>query len=173
MILNQSMAGFASPCRKLTLASVCRIKEARVLRNTWFPYLRFVLLEDQFRGCCHSLNNNNKKNGSFALLMAEYIWGIEFVDSTSSACVCVLVTQSCPILCNPRDCSPPVSYVHGILQARILEWVAIPFSRGSSQPRDQTWISCTAGGLCNLSHQGSPDLTDELEEIKYLISWFS
>ena len=43
------------------------------------------------------------------------------------------------------DCSPPGSSVHGILQARILEWVAISFSRGSSQPRDQTRVSCTAG----------------------------
>ena len=46
----------------------------------------------------------------------------------------VLVAQSCPILCNPMDCSPPGFSVHGILQARILEWVAIPFSRGSSRP---------------------------------------
>ena len=42
------------------------------------------------------------------------------------------VTQSCPTLCDPVDCSPPGSSVHGILQARILEWVAISFSRGSS-----------------------------------------
>ena len=42
--------------------------------------------------------------------------------------------QSCLILCDPMDCSPPVSSVHGILQARILEWVAIPFSTGSSNP---------------------------------------
>ena len=45
----------------------------------------------------------------------------------------------------PMDFSPPVSSVHGILQARIQEWVAIPFSRGSSQPRDQTWVSHIAG----------------------------
>ena len=44
--------------------------------------------------------------------------------------------QLCPPLCNPMDCSPPGSSVHGILQARILDWVAMPFSRGSSQPRD-------------------------------------
>ena len=50
---------------------------------------------------------------------------------------CVLVTQSCLTLCIPMDCSPPGSSVCGILQARILEWVAIPFSRGSSQPRNQ------------------------------------
>ena len=59
--------------------------------------------------------------------------------------MCVLVTQSCPTLCNPMDCSPPGSSVHEIFQARILEWVAISFSRESSQPRDQTWVSCTAG----------------------------
>ena len=59
----------------------------------------------------------------------------------------VLVAQSCPTLCNPMDCSPPGFSVHGILQARILEWVAIPFSRGSSWPRDRTWVSCTAGSF--------------------------
>ena len=48
------------------------------------------------------------------------------------------VTQSCPTLCNPMDRGLPGSSVHGILQARILEWVAISFSRGSSQLRDQT-----------------------------------
>ena len=57
----------------------------------------------------------------------------------------VLVDQSCLILCNPMDCSPSGSSVHGILQARILKWVAIPFSRGSSQPRDWTQVSCIAG----------------------------
>ena len=52
----------------------------------------------------------------------------------------VLVAQSCLILCNPMNCSPPGSSVPGIIQARILEWVTIPFSRGSSQPRDQTQV---------------------------------
>ena len=51
-------------------------------------------------------------------------------------CCCCLVTQSCLTLCEPMNCSPPASSVHGILQARILEWVALSFSRGSSQPRD-------------------------------------
>ena len=51
----------------------------------------------------------------------------------------------CPPLCNSMDCSLPDSSVYGILQARILEWVAIPFSRGSSPPRDQTPVSWTAG----------------------------
>ena len=55
----------------------------------------------------------------------------------AQACVCVCsVAQTCPTLCDPMDGSPPDSSVHGILQARILEWVAMPSSRGSFQPRD-------------------------------------
>ena len=59
----------------------------------------------------------------------------------------VKVTQLCQTLCDPMDCSPPGSYVRGILQARILEWVAFPFSRGSPQPRDWTQVSHIAGGF--------------------------
>ena len=55
--------------------------------------------------------------------------------------------QLCLTLCNPTDCSPPDSSLHGILQVRILESVAIPFSRVSSQPRDQIQVSCLAGRL--------------------------
>ena len=59
----------------------------------------------------------------------------------------VKVAQSCPTFCDPMDYSPPGFSVHGILQARILEWVAMPFSRGSSQPKDRTQVSCIAGGI--------------------------
>ena len=55
--------------------------------------------------------------------------------------------QSCPTLCNPMDYSLPGTSVHGISQARILEWVTIFFSRGSSQPRNQTKVFCIVGGL--------------------------
>ena len=55
------------------------------------------------------------------------------------------VIQACPTLCNPTNCSPPASSVHWILQARTLERVAMASFRGSSQPRDQIWVSCTAG----------------------------
>ena len=60
------------------------------------------------------------------------------------------VAQSCLTLCDPVDCSPPGSTVHGILQARILEWVAISFSRGSSRPRDRTQVSRIRGRRFNL-----------------------
>ena len=56
-----------------------------------------------------------------------------------------LVAKSCLTLCDHMDCSPPGSSVHGIFQARILEWVATSFSRGSSWPRDQTRVSCIVG----------------------------
>ena len=59
----------------------------------------------------------------------------------------VLVTQSRPTSCNPMDCSPQGSSVLGIFQRRIPEWVAIPFSRGSSQPGDRNWVSCIADGF--------------------------
>ena len=77
------------------------------------------------------------------------------------------VTQSCPTLCDPVDCSLPGSSLHGILQARILEWVVISFSRGSSQPRDWTWVSHTAGRRLNLW------ATREAFFIILPVAWFS
>ena len=76
-------------------------------------------------------------DGMFSQHRQGFDWGC--------VCVCVLVTQSCLTLCNSMDCSPPGFSVHGILQARILEWVAMPSSRGFSQPRDQAhvcYVSC-------------------------------
>ena len=72
----------------------------------------------------------------------------------------VLVVHSCLTLCDSMDCSLPGSSVHGTLQVRILEWVAIRFSRGSSQPCDRTQVSCIAGrseppGKARVRSQGS------------------
>ena len=64
-----------------------------------------------------------------------------FLDSL--LCCSLVSPPPCPILCSPVDYSPPVFSVHGILQAGILPWVAIPFSRDSFQPRDQNCVSCT------------------------------
>ena len=64
--------------------------------------------------------------------------------------------QTCPTLCDPKDCSPPGSSIHGILQARILEWVPISFSRGSSRPRDWTRVSHTADRLFTIWATGKP-----------------
>ena len=70
--------------------------------------------------------------GRCSCLHLQWDWAIQ-----QYCCYC-LVPKSYLTLCNPMDCSPPGSSVHGIIQVRILEWVAIPFSRGSSQSRDQT-----------------------------------
>ena len=61
--------------------------------------------------------------------------------------------KSCPTLCDPADCSPPGSAVHGILQARILEWVTMPSSRRSSRPRDRTHVSYICIGRWILCHE--------------------
>ena len=70
------------------------------------------------------LNNYSETKGTWIFLFH------------TSKKVKVLIAQSCKTFCDPMDCSPPGSSVHGILQARILEWVVVPFSRGSSQTRD-------------------------------------
>ena len=72
---------------------------------------------------------------------------LECGEDVTHVKVKVKVAQSCPTLGDPVDCSPPSFSVHGILQARILEWAAIPFSGGYSQPRDRTQVSDTADGV--------------------------
>ena len=80
--------------------------------------------------------------------------GLDVVD------VYVLCVLSRVQLCNPLDCSPPGSSVHGIFQARILEWVAIFLSRGSSWPRDQTQVFHIAGRFFTTEPPGNPDIVD-------------
>ena len=97
-------------------------------------------------------------------LSGEGWWDIILVDLPESALqtlryqdVCEnesVSFQSCLTLCDPMDSSTPSSSVHRISQARILEWVAILFSRGSSQPRDQTPVSCIAGRFFTVEPPG-------------------
>ena len=83
------------------------------------------------------------------------------------AAVLCLVTQLCPALCDPMDCSPPASSVHGILQARTLECVAMPSSRGSSWPKDRTCVS-----LCLLQQEmGSLTLVPPAKSIVMDARW--
>ena len=83
-------------------------------------------------------------------------WSISYGSVlVSSACVRVC-TQYCLTVWDPMDCSPPDNSVHGISQARIPERVAISFSRGSSWPRDQTWVPYMAGGFFTIEPPGKP-----------------
>ena len=97
-----------------------------------------------------------------------FLWGLRFVDIRKGWKVFPCLPLICGInsvcllsltLCNPMNCSPPGSSAHGILQAKILEWVAISSSRGSSQCRDQTHVSgvsCTAGRFFTIEPPGKP-----------------
>ena len=97
----------------------------------WKKYME-NLLEKHASHCWFSLKGRN---------VYEFFLPINVCESE----VKVLVAQPCPTLWDPMDCSQPGSSVCGILQARILEQAAIPFSGGSSAPRDQTQVSCIAG----------------------------
>ena len=88
-----------------------------------------------------------------------------FLKLSCFCCCCCLVAQLCLTLCNPMDCCPPGSSLHGISQARILEWVAISFSRGSSQPRNQTPISCIGGQIL---HHGATRYAPQSWELHFI-----
>ena len=97
---------------------------------------------------CQKDSHSNWENINLFDCLLLLLWWPENNESRwSPLVVCALVAQSCPRLCDSRDCSLPDFSVHGILQARILEWVAIPFSRESSWPRDLTQVSWIAGRL--------------------------
>ena len=92
-------------------------------------------------------------------MFSSSLWFTD-ICANDCACVCAKLLQSHVTLCDPMDCRPPGSSVHGALQARILEWVAMPSSRGSSQPGVRTcisYVSCIGRWvLCHLYHLGSP-----------------
>ena len=92
-------------------------------------------------------------------------WWLSGKESTHKAGVCAKLFPSCPVPCNAMDCSPPVSSVHGNLKARILEWVAISFSRGSPGARNGTCITCISfsgrQALYLQHHLGSPSAMQE------------
>ena len=85
------------------------------------------------------------------------------------ACVCVLITQSCPTLCHPMDRTSPGLSVNGILQIRVLEWVSNPSSRGSSQPRVWIRVSCIAGRFLTIWATGGAWSVIELIPIRHLL----
>ena len=111
---------------------------------------------------CTTLSPLLRQEGSWQQHHVETIrqatWQ-SYQDTRGRAYVPAKSLQSCPTLCDPMDCSPPGSSVHGLLQARILEWVAMPSSRGPSQPSDRTSVSLAPALQADsllLSHQGSP-----------------
>ena len=121
------------------------------------------MTEDEMVGCHHRLDGHgfgwtpgiSNKQGGLTCCSSwghrvRHEWATELKESESE------VTQLCLTLCDPMDCSLQGSSIRGIFKARVLEWVAISFSRGSSRPRDQTQVSQVVGRYfyC-LSHQGT------------------
>ena len=89
----------------------------------------------------------SKKKINLALTLGK---NISITKKKQKTNVKVLVTESFLTLCDSVDCSPPDLPSHRFLHARILKWVASPFSKESSQPRDRTWVSCIAGSFFNV-----------------------
>ena len=101
-----------------------------------------IRVSTQYSVCFVSSLKKYKYNTDTCPVFIIMLWSERRKDSE--------VAQSCPPLCDPMDCSLPGFSVHGILQARILEWVTVSFSRGSSRPRDRTQVSRIGGGRFNL-----------------------
>ena len=117
-----------------------------------------------FQKSCSETKSNHITPQCFPIVyrIKYKLWGL--VHQTFHE---VIVTQSCPILCDPMECSPPGSSVHGILQARIMEWVPIPFSRiFLTQGSNPSLLHCRHI-LHSLSHHGSPG---ELREAQLIIA---
>ena len=108
-------------------------RPARLLRSWAFPCKNLGL------GCHFLLQGIFLSQGSNVSVLYLYHWVTGNID------IEIVVAQSCPTLCDSMDCSLPGSSLHGIFQARVLEWVAISFSRRSSRPRDQTRVSRIVG----------------------------
>ena len=131
----------------------------KVSRNSYIfqegPMVRYIVifllrLPQSWKMFCYSVGPSNHRDHGYKSLSRCSSRLCSFPGLRLFAMLC-LVTQSCLTLCNPMDCSLPGSSVQGILQGRILEWVAYPSSRGSSQPRNWTGVSCIAGGFLSWS----------------------
>ena len=143
-IWNKKKSGRIPPKQSRLLLLVCRQTEE--LRSPFcagkctyhheyaarsVDFLLLLCLSSVVMNLCDPLDGS---------LLPIWPWFLSFF-SILQMCVCVLVAQSRRALCDPMDCSPPDDSVHGILQARILEWITVPFSRLSTQLRVQTWVS--------------------------------
>ena len=124
----------------------------RFLSLLFFPFFPYILF-------CSSDFHNYVFQITFLFFSSVILILISFSILLISVCFLFIssrpyvkkwseVAQSCPTLCNPMDCSLQGCSVHGIFQARVLEWVVISFSRGSSWPRDRTQVSHIAGRQC-------------------------
>ena len=129
----------------LRIVSVAR--QQRTLRN--FPSSPY------FCGAFHGIAKSWTRLSDWKTVVIIIMIGCVCVCVCVCVCACAWAGARLVTLCNHMDCSPPGSSVHGILQAKILEWVAISFSRGSSKPRDWIWVSCILGRFFTICGEGN------------------
>ena len=111
---------------------------------------------------CHPSSSSGRNRETITL-------NVFYLNVFKAPCCSCLVAHSCLIFCDPMDCSPSGSSVYGISQARILEWVAISFSRGSSQLRDWIHVSCIGWAESSpLSHLRGPVAVDTVTKIEIM-----
>ena len=132
----------------LRFTSISGLSYVLYTRFTREPYIKVSNTHPYTKKCClyWQLGIQHKKKS---------LWSDEFQRLLVIYC-CYLVTKLCPTFCDSMNCSPPGSTVHGVFQARILEWVAISFSRGSPQPRIEPASSAWQADSLPLNHPGSP-----------------
>ena len=111
---------------------------------SWKTYQWVTIVTYMFRKCVTILKT---RMWILVFLWPFQLYWNQHLSNKYRTCCCCSVAKSCPTLCDPKSYSPPGSFVHGILQARIRELVTISFSRGSFQPRDRTQVSCIGRGV--------------------------
>ena len=126
------------------LAKISQHPVFHIFLSSFRYFLLISILPPCFVNCIPYCNGSSTNTEIFLFFSSLPLLSTTFYWVTRTK-VKVLVAQSCPTLCDPMDCSPRGSSVHGILQARTLEWVAMPFSSGSLWPRDWTWVSRIVG----------------------------
>ena len=150
--------------RTLWVSHVCRsdlLHQTRGFSTGIFWVTPFMFLSSEMPEGKHESRPNVFDDW---LIIYEWTCMTEHVNLWLFPCVHAKSLQLCLIIFDPTDCSPPGFSVHGILQAKILEWVTELSSRGSSRPRDRTHISCM---------QGSPDSPQALAKIVQPHPWLS
>ena len=145
----------------LYLSSLLNLTLTELTQKSIFIYLQ-TCTSDRFSeskyislyiSCCFLIFQIYKNETQLVLKLIINSWAPTMYNTFGGG---DLVTKLCLTLVDSMDCGLPGSSVHGISQARILEWVAISFSRGSSQPRDQTCDSCIAAGCFTAETAGKP-----------------
>ena len=149
--------------RKMLDGKVCHVrglldyKASLGSRCIQLGWTKLVYVTDKLRG------ERRIRAGMSAVTFRDTVLNTNF--NILKQIYCSLVTKSCLTLCNPRDYSTLGSSVHGISQVRTLEWVAISSSKGFSQTRDGTHVSCLAGGLFTTEPPEKPSQASRYHEI--------